>query len=1132
MSHPSPAEAPNGTAPGQARAAVGRGPCVGVLTPLSGGFFWGEIITGIVREVAAAGGSVVLIQTLEAGQTRATAYPLHGTADPVGWDHIDGFVSMLRATDEKYLQRVRAIGKPVVIVSERGKDVDAACVTVDNASAIHEAVDHLVEHGHTRIGFLGFDGHSDIRERYEAYREAMVAHGLEPYDRICASGDVEESQHDAAAVAAADPAWTAIIAGTDRNAWGLIAGLRELGVHVPRDMAVIGFDDLESSWRHDPPLTTARQDFTELGVAAGRLILAELKGDPPEHRRHTVPARLVLRASCGCGLGVSAPGPDLGASADAVVAQIAQAVGYRPGRPWTGGELDDAARIRLDAAATKAIAQALRTISGHENSRTFLYLVIERLTRLVAECERAGERCGEWFAHAAGQVGAGLIQAESTASLTRSNGMMIAYDRQFSIGMDLLSQGDGDVAELGWMAKAGIKGGCVGLWDGPPEAGRMVIAGVHGVDGRLDGYVGTELGVGQFPPRELVECADTAAGEVTYAVPIRGVSGNHGYLCVIGVPECDAAVTRGDFDHWTALLGEKLREKRLVAEIRHSEERYAFAARAANDGLLEWTTGAQAVYLSPRCREMLGVGPDEVATPDSLTARIHPSDRKAVLAAVTSALEEPDVPVELECRLKLPGGERPWLLVRALGVARDDGSTGLVGSVANIDKRKTLEERLRRAAMVDEVTGLPNRRFFLERLRHGIGRGARGADAWFAVLFLDLDGFKLINDSLGHLAGDELLRVVGDRLRATLRATDTAARFGGDEFAILLADQMPEDLLAVAQRVQERITAPVTLGNHQVRVTASIGITTSATQYVDPEDVLRDADIAMYRAKEDEGGGVRFFDMSMHQSAIDRLRLRGELGAALQNHEFVVHYQPIVDLADTTVHRFEALTRWQHPTRGLLGPGEFLPAMEGSDAIVALDRLVLDEVCAQIVRWRADSVQPVHVSVNVSHRTFWSEGFLDTVQSTLDRHGVPPECVNLELTENIIMTDPDLARATMAGLRDIGVGLYIDDFGTGHSSLHLLRTFPLDTLKIAGPFVSELTEIAESAALVQAIITMASALGMSTVAECVETVEQAERLRELGCTSVQGWLYARAMSAEDATALLGTRLDPKVPISD
>ena len=1106
-----------------ARAAIRTGPRIGVLTPLTGGLFWGEIIAGIVQTVEEAGGSVTLIQTLDAGQTVGSYRPTVGTAAALGGAHLDGFVALLRSTDDEYLRRIRETGTPVVVVSEHTRDVDAASVTVDNVSGIRESVRHLADHGHTRIGFVGHDGHSDAVERYDAYRAAMADHGLAPFDRVLASDDMVQGGRDAAAAVVA-AGWTAVVAATDRNAFGLISGLRDLGVTVPRDVAVIGFDDLESSWRHDPPLTTSRQRFTDLGVVAAQVLLAEVGGGPVEHRRHTVPTALVQRASCGCQASAAACPGDLGAVVGAMVGAVCDIVAAGGDGPPGGS--GDGLRAAVDATIARSVESALTVAGDDEGVRTFLHLSIERLTRAAAAADGAVAGAGPLLGYAAAQVAATLVQTRSTAYLARMHRLLLEFDKQFDIGVTLLAHGDVDPVALGWLAEAGITGGCLGLWDGRPEDGRLVIVGVHAEDGRLERYRGTRCTVQEFPPRELIDLADIAAGEVTLVIPVRGVSGDHGLLCVTGTSEREFAVTRNDYDHWAAQLGERLREEALLEEIRQSEERYALAARAANDGLWEWRAGTGEVYLSGRGRELMAVQPDEAVTVESLCSRFHPDDRAAVMAAVTRAVDVPGVAVEVEGRLGPRDGTTPWVLVRALGVERDGLGTGLVGSVSDIDPRKALEERLRSAALVDEVTGLPNRRFLLDRLRHEIARSDRREGGWFAVLFLDLDGFKLINNSLGHLAGDELLRVVGDRLRATLRVTDTAARFGGDEFAVLLVDPVPEDLLLVAERIQERIAAPVALGHQQVRLTASIGITTSETGYGDPEDVLRDADTAMYRAKEREHGAVCLFDLSMHQSALERLQLRGEVAAALANGEFVVHYQPIVDLTDPTVRRFEALVRWQHPTRGLVGPAEFLPAMEASSAIVALDRQVLACVCEQVVAWRALTSEPVQVSVNVSHRSFWSAEFPGAVRAALAAHGVPPRSLCLELTEGVIMTDPDEARRIMAELRDLGVGLHIDDFGTGHSSLHLLRTFPLDTLKIAGPFVRELTEIEESAALVRAIITMARALGMSTIAEWVETPQQGARLSELGCTLVQGWLFARALPAEEATAVLGTRLLP------
>jgi diguanylate cyclase (GGDEF)-like protein len=391
------------------------------------------------------------------------------------------------------------------------------------------------------------------------------------------------------------------------------------------------------------------------------------------------------------------------------------------------------------------------------------------------------------------------------------------------------------------------------------------------------------------------------------------------------------------------------------------------------------------------------------------------------------------------------------------------------------------------------------------------------------VLFLDLDGFKLINDSLGHLVGDDLLRTVGARLREQVRSVDTAARFGGDEFALLMTDPVPEDLLVVARRIQARIAEPVQLGEQEISITASVGITASETHYADAEEVLRDADIAMYRAKESERGTACVFDPTMHRRAMDRLRTRSTITAALAAKQFVVHYQPIVDLGGGALTQFEALIRWEHPERGLLLPGEFLPAMEGNSAIITLGRQVVEQVCAQIAAWRADDDVPVRVSVNVSHRESWSPALLSRVTPALARHRVPPECLVLEITEGVIMSDPAAAQEIMAGLHAAGLMLHIDDFGTGHSSLHALRTFPVDALKIDGSFIRDLGPD-QPTALVTAIVAMAAALGLDVVAECVETPEQADQLRAMGCTTAQGWLYSRAVPPADAGALLGRPL--------
>ena len=400
----------------------------------------------------------------------------------------------------------------------------------------------------------------------------------------------------------------------------------------------------------------------------------------------------------------------------------------------------------------------------------------------------------------------------------------------------------------------------------------------------------------------------------------------------------------------------------------------------------------------------------------------------------------------------------------------------------------------------------------------------RRKSARFAVLFLDLDGFKRINDSLGHLMGDELLRIVGERLREDLRSVDTAARFGGDEFALLLTDPVPDDLLVVARRIQDRVSAPVLLGGQEVSITASIGIAASETPYGCAEDVLRDADIAMYHAKEVERGTACLFDPVMHTRATSRLRAQSELRAALVGEQFVVHYQPIVELDGSVLRQFEALVRWEHPERGLLLPADFLPIMAETGTIVVLGQWIIDTVCRQIAGWRRDFHGPFAVSVNLSHREFWSDQLLLTVTQALSRHHVPPRCLILEITESVIMSDTEAARQIMADLHATGIRMHIDDFGTGQSSLHALRAFPVDALKIDQSFVHQLDVDTQTTELVRIIVGMGRTLGLDVVAEGVETDAQADQLRTMGCGTAQGWLYAEALPGDEAGKLLGTAL--------
>ncbi len=432
-------------------------------------------------------------------------------------------------------------------------------------------------------------------------------------------------------------------------------------------------------------------------------------------------------------------------------------------------------------------------------------------------------------------------------------------------------------------------------------------------------------------------------------------------------------------------------------------------------------------------------------------------------------------------------------------------------------------EHFRHAAFHDSLTGLPNRALLTDHLKLSIERARLRRDHLFAVLFLDLDRFKNINDSLGHAAGDQLLNEIARRLETCLRPTDTVARLGGDEFAILLDGLDAQfDAIRVADRVQEELMRPFFLNGHEVYTAASIGITFSNHIYDHPENVLRDADTAMYRAKEKGKGRYELFDTEMHDDALSRLQLENDLRRAIERQEFEVYYQPIITLATGRIAGFEALIRWHHPERGLVSPAEFIPLAEETRLITEIGDWVLNESCRQMSEWRR--LLPTHaqltISVNLSSKQFTQHDLIERIKETLRATGLAPQFLKLEITESAVMENAESAALMLVQLRELGVQLSIDDFGTGYSSLSYLHRFPVDTLKIDRSFVSRMCEGDENAEIVRTIVTLASNLGMVVIAEGVETREQHEQLKALKCDYGQGYLYSKPANAETALRLM------------
>ncbi|MFW7414182.1 EAL domain-containing protein [Demequina sp. SO4-18] len=988
-----------------------------VLTPSLGGDFFGSVLPGLAREIVGADGRLIVVETRQKHSPRDEAGEAGEFSTPVAWSDIDGIVSVTTAAGEDYLTRAREAGKSVVLLSSTQMGgFEAPVARPDNRQGIVTAVDHLVAHGHTRIGFAGNLAQRDIRDRFDAYRDAMSAHGL-PADPDLTFVTPENGEAGGAvaadAVLASPVRPTALVVGTDRNAIGLMGALTDAGLTLPRDLAFVAFDNTAAGTFSTPSLTSIDPRFDRVGALAGRLLLTHVSGDSGPNETVTPgSAVLMVRESCGCEADVHSHDGGAGQSPAALTATLDAGVrAALEHELLTGVERADApAREAIDA-CVRDTARLLElgddvTAAQITEFTASLRQVVSRpdtLRRFMDAMTTAARRAGLWStapgdvaSPASVRIASALWKAHARASQLQAERTDAAITEQYVVDAGLLETEVSDPRDLGWLRGTHVKAGLLGLWADAPTPGELMIVGEYDRSGAPLDLVGTELAAQSFPPEALVSRASAADREVCLVVPVCTEEQDWGLLAV--VVEVDPTAVRDTFQHWAALLCAALESQRR-------------------------------------------------------------------------------------------------------------------------------QEEVRRSALFDSLTGLPNRQLLIEQLNQAIALHRRSATP-FAVLFLDLDGFKLINDSLGHQMGDRVLTQVASEISATCRDVDTAARFGGDEFVVLLADTSTGGAIDAARRLQSALDKVRLVGGHEIVTRASIGIASSEVEYDSADEVLRDADAAMYNAKSAEPGSVAYFDSLMHASAVRRARLAEEVLLGLREGQFEVHYQPIVNLDTGRTDRFEALVRWNHPTRGLIEPSEFLADIEETSLIIELGHWVLDEVCRQLAEW---APRAANVSVNISDKEFWSQNLLSRVLSTLERYGLSPSLLTLDITESVLMRRPEIALRIMHKLHDAGLALHIDDFGTGYSSLETLHRFPVEAFKIDQTFIQSLSSADNSSELISSLVKMGGALGLAVVAEGVETEAQLALLRELGCATGQGYLFMPAVTGERAGNLLGRSLHEAGP---
>lgn len=715
-----------------------------VLTPILGGFYFGELLASLTKAVSAGGGRLVIVKTLHQAPSDDSQAPGH-FAIPVAWSQVDGVVSIHSAVEASYLHQLRDAGRPVVLLGGMTKGIDAPAVMPDNRTGTTMAVEHLIGHGHTRIGFVGNLSHRDIRDRLSAYQETLAAHdlALDPSLMFDAPDNMEAGGRAVARELLTHPHRpTAIMVATDRNAMGLMSVLTDAGLTLPEDLAIVAFDDIESSKFTVPSLSSTSQRFDELGSLAGHLILAAIRGDAVPNAVFT-PNSVVLtvRTSCGCCDGLLADDHPMGV-VPATIAGLREPDDFA--RELAVGLADAKASLNEPArdAATAAVRFVDRLIEANaEATDAELRALVLLIHRMAPRADAVHRTIGAVLDHidrisltgvdaaTIASIRVALWKAKAGEFLQQLEAKELAFTEQYVVDAGMLGAARSKPHSLEWLGGTHVKAGALALWTQAESDASLEVVGAFAPGCELPDLVGTHTSPESFPPAPLLDLLVPEDRDICVVVPVRTATRDWGLLAMVGA--VDSAAIRETYRHWAGMLGAALESQRLEAEVRKS-------------------------------------------------------------------------------------------------------------------------------ALYDALTGLPNRRLFLERLTAAVNRTKRSG-APFAVLFLDLDGFKLINDSRGHQMGDRVLAAVGDRIGSEIRTVDTGSRLGGDEFAIILEDTDDPGALLVAQRVQSSLSEPIALEGSEVSVRASLGIATSGMGLAHGEEILRAADLAMYRAKSQESGSIVFF---------------------------------------------------------------------------------------------------------------------------------------------------------------------------------------------------------------------------------------------------------------------------------
>lgn len=882
---------------------------IGVLSPVISGWYFGTLLSGAAARAGRSRRRVMAVQTLPSSRDRGEDMVAPPLGLPLATEQMAGIVVVTTAVRDEDLPRLDDLGKPIVFISHDADPLDAPVVVPDNAGGVRRAVEHLLGHGHQAIGFVGNMWQRDMRERHDAYRATLAEHGIVAQERWLfeTSDNLEPGGAGAArAMLSAGMPTTAVVVATDRNAIGLTEELAAAGVRLPAEQAIVGFDGVPFGAFVEPRLTTVVPHTRRLGHMAAHLLLGRIAGEQVRPGRYSPPASLLVRESCGC---PAIPRPARSSAADAEAGPVTTPVVVAGVAP-TGGAASVAgvaptavenegtgsrptSRTRRDAPPDWVAAALREAAAGHAvdvvalGRRLDEWLRVEPSTEPVerllvtvraVEAELlAGGTLGpagsESLRRAATETLLAVTRAQLRAHAHRTRHLESLLAHQYDMDMDLLQRGEADPRALAWLPRALVAGACLGLWTGPErEDDRPLhIVGTYDADNRLDKLVGTDATAATFPPTALTTLTAPDSGHVVFVVPLRSDTRDWGVLAVVAPPEFRSLVGRGMENHWAALAAIALdqeelfaslrrqqeeltesyaRERELADGVRASEERYALAVQAANDGLWDWDVTSGRVYYSPRCKAILGLAEDDVSdAPGEWLDRVHPDDRGEVTAAVAAQLNGASTPLESEHRLRAADGSYRWVSCRALAVLDEAGTPArLVGAFTDVTQRRALEDQLRAGALRDAATGLPSVELLRDRLTRVVRRSDVDASYHFTVVaaVVDLD---IVREHGGDVATDVVLAAVGDRLRAAVGPLDTAARVAGGDFAVVLDGVAPDSAGEVVERLRDRLAGPYAVHGSEVTVPVSVRVVAGDQPHPSDDDVWRRLEIGIQRAR-------------------------------------------------------------------------------------------------------------------------------------------------------------------------------------------------------------------------------------------------------------------------------------------